>query len=471
MVDKGSRKFFRQRLEHMIEGLRSGIVTGKYAAGDFLPSESDLEGMYGLSNQSIRKGLDVLVQERLIEKIPRIGNKVTGKSETPHTVLRFGYHSTMENDADIRRLLDRFHTLYPHIQVQTVALPASGYVPFVLEQLQTGLLDVVTVNDMNVRELIVQGAADLLQPCDIDPDTYPFLMPLLPPMKPAVLQPILFSPVVICYNKDHLEECALPEPHSGWSWQELLDYAIRLAKPGVRFGFYFNLFMRNRWPIFLLQNGVVFRKDDEGRYSVDDDKLIASLEVGKRLLGMADAFPIALSASDTDAEELFREGQVSMIMTTYFGLNEMKRANVNYDIAPLPQFDSFRTMVVLIGIAVSRQSAHPEEAQLLADFISGEETQQHIRKNTLSIPANRRAAEWRGEEIGYRPSRYGMYREIVPSYRTVGDLQLSHLQMSRMQREVKLYWTGLLNAHDFCRRVEQTLTEAGKGLQAATPTT
>ncbi|MBD2865904.1 MULTISPECIES: extracellular solute-binding protein [Paenibacillus] len=469
-MDKGSRKFFRQRLEHMIEELRSGIVTGKYAAGDFLPSESDLEGMYGLSNQSVRKGLDVLVQERLIEKIPRIGNKVTEKPEKPHTVIRFGYHSTMENDAGVRGLLDRFHALYPHIQVQTVALPTSGYVPFVLEQLQAGLLDVVTVNEMNVRELITQGAADLLQPCDIHPDTYPFLMPLLPPMNPPVVQPLLFSPVIICYNKDHLEECALPEPHSGWTWPELLDYAVRLARPGVRFGFYFNMFMRNRWPIFLLQNGVVFQRDGDGRYVVDDDKLIASLEVGKQLLGMADAFPIALSASDTDAEDLFRDGQVSMIMTTYFGLNELRQANVTYDIAPLPQFDSFRTMLVLIGVAVNRQSAHREEALLLADYMSGYETQQHIRKNTMSIPANRRAAEWRGEESGYRPSRYGMYREIVPSYRTVGDLQLSYLQLSRMQRDVKLYWTGLLNAHDFCRRVEQTLTEAGQGLQPMMPT-
>lgn len=462
MSGKIGRKHFRERLEQMIGELRSDIVSGKLPPGKYLPSEKDLERIFELSNQSVRKGLDVLVQEKLIEKIPRIGNRVAAPSAGQRTVVKFGYHSTSDNDLGIVRLLELFHERYPHIQVQPVALPTSKYCAFVKEQMEADLLDVVTINDINLQEFVQFGADSLLEPIDVHPDTYPFLQPLLAETDRPLVQPLIFSPVIVCYNRDHLRERDMPEPDSGWSWEELLRYARSLAVQGQRFGFYFHLLMRNRWPIFLLQNGVAFSTDASGEYRVDDELLIDSLQIGKRLLGMADAFPIMLSASDADAEELFLAGKVSMIMTTYFALNELRQANFQFDVAPIPHTREFRTLLVMIGVAVNRRSGRQEAARLLVEFLRSFDTQLHIRRHTLSIPANRRAAEWSGEEAMYRPSRFGMYREIVPSYRTIGDLKLSYRQLSAVQKEVKLYWTGLLNERDLCRGVERALTAEAK---------
>lgn len=459
MSEKSGRKHFRQRLEQMIGELRSDIVSGNLPAGKYLPPEKELERIFELSNQSVRKGLDVLVQEKLIEKIPRIGNRVAAPSIGQRTVVKFGYHSTTENDLGIIRLLELFHTRYPHIQVQPVALPTGKYYTFVKEQMEADLLDVITINDNNFQEFVQYGADCLLEPIDVHPDTYPFLQPLLAQTEKPLVQPLIFSPVIICYNRDHLRERDMPEPVSGWNWTDLLQYARSLAVPGQRFGFYFHLFMRNRWPIFLLQNGVTFSADESGAYRIRDEELTESLQTGKQLLGMSDAFPIVLSASDADAEELFLAGKVSMIMTTYFALNELRNASFQYDVAPIPHSRDFRTLLVMIGVAVNRRSSKQEAAKLLVEFLRSYDTQLHIRRHTLSIPANRRAAEWSGEEAAYRPSRYGMYREIVPSYRTIGDLQLSYRQLSAMQKEVKLYWTGLLDEHQLCRNVERALTE------------
>jgi multiple sugar transport system substrate-binding protein len=459
MSGKIGRKHFRQRLDRMIGELRSDIVSGKLPAGAYLPSEKDLEQLYELSNQSVRKGLDVLVQEKRIEKMPRIGNRVVVPPTGQRTVVRFGYHSTSENDIGIFGLLELFHARYPHIQIQPVALPASAYYTFVKEHMEADMLDVITINDINLQELIQYGADSLLEPIDVHPDTYPFLLPLLAETERPLVQPLLFSPVVLCYNREHLRERDIPEPDSSWGWADLLRHARSLAVPGQRFGLYFHLLMRNRWPIFLLQHGVAIETDASGTYRVRDRELIESLQIGKQLLAMSDAFPIVLSASDADAEELFLKGKVSMIMTTYFALNELRHADFRFDVAPIPHSREFRTLLVMIGAAVNRHSSNPEAAKLFVDFLRSYDTQLHIRRHTLSIPANRRAAEWNGDEEMYRPSRFGMYREIVPSYRTIGDLQLSYRQLSAMQKEIKLYWTGLLDEEALCRNVERVLAE------------
>lgn len=76
MTSKPSRTTFRQRLDEMVTVLRDDIITGRRAAGDYLPSEVALAEQFQLSKNSVRKGLERLVEEKLIEKVPRVGNRI-----------------------------------------------------------------------------------------------------------------------------------------------------------------------------------------------------------------------------------------------------------------------------------------------------------------------------------------------------------------------------------------------------------
>lgn len=60
MKNKHSRKTFRLRQEDMLQQLRDEIISGKLAAGDYLPSEKMLSERFGLSNKTVRSVLDVL---------------------------------------------------------------------------------------------------------------------------------------------------------------------------------------------------------------------------------------------------------------------------------------------------------------------------------------------------------------------------------------------------------------------------
>src|SRR5690606_5397590 len=77
MKGRPTSEQFRKQLETMVNTLRSEIVRGKYKAGESLPSEKALAARFQLGNISVRKGLEQLVEESLIVKIPRVGNKVS----------------------------------------------------------------------------------------------------------------------------------------------------------------------------------------------------------------------------------------------------------------------------------------------------------------------------------------------------------------------------------------------------------
>ncbi|TNJ65196.1 extracellular solute-binding protein [Paenibacillus hemerocallicola] len=466
MAEKPSRKTFRVRLDEMVDLLREEIWSGKLGVDKYLPSEAELGKQFQLSNNSVRKGLDVLVQEGLIEKIPKVGNRVVSPTPDTNTVVRFGYHGTIAMETGIERLLEKFHKRYPHIQVQTLKVPTYNYFSFYKEYMEANLLDIFTMNDYNFGVLLEHDAVDLLEPVETDADHYPFLTEPFMAGGEQLVQPLIFTPLILCYNKEHFLENDLPEPDSGWTWDKLFRVAERLAVVNERYGFYYHMLARNRWPLFLLQSGMKFEKDERGLYKLDCDKLMEGLDVCKSLLEMENVFPSMLSASNADAEELFLQQKVSMIITSYSALNELKDADFPFDIAPLPSLRDFRTLMIVIGLAINHKSKVKEAAKLLGDFLRSYDSQLGIHRHTLSIPANKRAAEWTGEEKLSRPSRYYLYREIIPTFRLASELKLSSNELSAVYREAKLYWSGLYDRPTVCRNIERALN-APKPLIAA----
>ena len=70
-MPKPSNTFVNKRipLYYQLEGLlREKIVSGKFVAGDKLPTESELIQQYGVSRITVRQALTVLAEEGLIER-------------------------------------------------------------------------------------------------------------------------------------------------------------------------------------------------------------------------------------------------------------------------------------------------------------------------------------------------------------------------------------------------------------------
>ncbi|PYI52147.1 extracellular solute-binding protein [Paenibacillus flagellatus] len=443
MSGKPDRVTFQARMDEMLAKLRTDIVSGIRPEGTYLPSEIVLGEQFHLSKKSVRKALDVLVREGWITKVPRVGNRVTLPASPSVTTVRLGLYASVEEQRFLNGLLERFYERYPHIRVETVTLPYSNYPHSIKSVLDNGFLDAFTLNNRNYRDMVDTGSLSMLEPQPSDPDHYPFLNRLFGEERTVHAVPFQFSPVVLCYNKDVFRSCGIAEPDSGWSWERLLENAREIRSRAGIHGFYAHIESLNRFPIFLLQAGYRFRQDDGGRYRFDDPALWDTLRACRDWFHGQGFLPAFLSERDAGAEMLFRQQKVAMIMTTYYGLGMLRDVPFRYDMTPLPFAGSPKTLLLATGIAINRFSGRKEAARRLVEFLTSETSQLFVQRTTLSIPAHRSAAD-RAEEEGLPgPSRYRLYREIVPAYADYAELGIRMKALDALGRELKLFWAGL----------------------------
>lgn len=456
MSQPPSRKTFRIRLDHMIQALRGEIVTGKRQPGEFLPSERDLVRQYQLSNKLIRIGLDQLVSEGLVVKLPRVGNQVAELADDRPVHLRFGYHTTLDDEAGMAALLEAFHHAHPNIFVQPIPLTYPHYYDTVKEYMDAGMLDVVSMNVTNFLHFQANGNLDLFQPLEPDPRLYPFLDKVFVHEGQTFVRPFIFSPLILCYNRDHLQESGIAEPFRPDSWDALLRAAIKLTVENKRFGLYFYLLSMNRWPVFLLQSGVELLPD---RSNLEEmvTRILEGLNACRDVLYADNVFPVFLSESDAIAEELFLDGKISILMTTYFALNRLRGSNIRFDLAPLPHLREDTTLLLSIGLAICNKSKVKVAAQTFVDFLISEQAQRHIRQETLTIPAVRQPAEWKAPETSYRPPHFNLFMEIASTFRLVSDMRMELEQLEAVIKEARIFWAKLNDESTTRERIKQLL--------------
>lgn len=458
MSAKPKRTTFRIRLEEMVVSLRNDIGMGRYAPGDFLPSEHHLIEQFSLSKNSVRKGLERLVEQGLVEKVPRIGTRVVQTAAEATVTIRLGYFSTLLEHVNLLTLLNRFHQTYPGIVVQPVPLPSTRNVSELTDFLNAEPIDVVTVNNEMFENMLEYGpVSDQLEPLEPSDSLYPFLYRPFTDAHALYVLPLVFSPFVLVYNKAHFRETDLPEPDDGWTWDDVGNAAKRLSISRGHLGFYMHYLSINRWPLFLLQSGVRFGRSPEGRLAFDRNLLHTAAATGASLLAAQNVASAYLSERDADAEALFAQQKVSMIVTSYFSLNSLRETDLDYDIAPLPHSGEPATLMLAIGLAINKISSKKQAAKTFVDYCTGAEAQSFIRITTLSLPSHKEAAEWSGDDDLNRPSRHFVYRDLVPTYRLYADMNIRYVDLVRMCSELKLYWAGLDDMDTISRRIEETV--------------
>lgn len=72
-----------KKYELLSEELKQSIMSGYYAEGQSLPTEEELSFQYNMSRQTVRKALQILVQENLIVKRQGSGSTVRSRNSAP----------------------------------------------------------------------------------------------------------------------------------------------------------------------------------------------------------------------------------------------------------------------------------------------------------------------------------------------------------------------------------------------------
>lgn len=473
-----TRDQLTERVGAMLAALRRDIAEGRLEPGGYLPSEVELGKTYRLSKETVRKALGELAAEGVIRTIRRVGNQVTGgengravreesvsgpkagerrsgsgpaeADEADGIVLRLAHYPGMEDEAAISSLVSGFERDRPGIRVKL--LPAS----FPHDYAEHGVADVFTVSAWDALKLKERDSQlgfmdDLPDGETADPVLH---KPFLDGSGRAAAAPFICSPVMLVYNREHFEACGLKEPNDGWTWYTLLKNARTLARGLDVRGFAVHIQSVNRWPVFLLQNGFRFRRGGAQRAS-EDPALWESLRIARELLHQQIQSRPLLTENDADIERWFREGRASMIMTTYFGMNRLKAAGIRYGVAALPSLRTSDTLLLVTGLAVSRQSPNREAALELVRYLCGEQAQSLVRRHTLSLPVHPAAAAINEGLAGNRPEAETSLADLWPRCRLYDDLNLGADVLEAVREELKSYWSRLEDEAEASERLEQ----------------
>mgnify|MGYP002479922185 CR=1 FL=1 len=442
--DKPSRTTFRERLDHMVQTLRNDIITGKLPCGTFIPSISRLSKQYKLSVNSVQKGLDQLVAESLIERMPRVGIRVKDSTQHATVSISFGYYPSLIHEIDLNRLIASFHEKFPQIRVKIVPLQYVNYLEVANYYLKNEIVDVIAINHFNFNQFRHQydDLTEIFEPLDDEPGLYRYLLPQFRENDKLLVQPIVFSPVILCYNKNHFVERNVPEPPMEWKWTDFMDILKKLENH-EKLAFYFYPSTINRWPIFILQSGIDFAAEPAKKINWASDSIVDSIQTCYNLIHRQNMFSILLAENDFHVEQMFAEQKISVMMTSYFNINKLKNVSFPFDIAPLPYVRVPKTLLLTIGLALNRRSRQKEAARIFIQHLISYESQLHIRKHTYSIPALQQAAEWEGDEIGFRPPRFNIYRDISHTFGLVSDLRLQPEEMEQLIMTMNMYWVGI----------------------------
>lgn len=454
---KKTRTVSRSKADRMIATLREKIAASKWSIGDFLPSEAALSEQYGISPNTVRKGLNQLVAEGYIEKVPKIGAKVIAANKAELITLQFGYFTDlMDYEFPFEELVADFYEKHPNIRVHPVDISSRKGEGRIKAQIDR--LDVMEVASSFADTLVHDQVLEPLEPKE---GLYPFLTSCFESKGKLCAMPYVFTPTILCYNKRHFEEQNIPEPNSSWTWNDVREAGTGLADGKSRFGLYFHVTRDIRWLPFLLQSGMVFERDALGNLNLRDPRLAESMRCIRLLVNDSQLFPTFLGEDEQDEQTLFLRQKVSMVLTTYDRLFTFKDAPFAYDISPLPYLRKPRTLLNTVALAIKSSSRQKEAARLFIDYMLSYKTQLKIRLRTTRIPAFMKAAEWQEDEPQLRrPSRFHMYREIIPTFRYINELKMSSTNLGIMRNELKYYWGGLEELDTVLDRLEQQLNRS-----------
>lgn len=453
-----TKEQFQKQLEEMVASIRKAIIEGQYQPGQYLPPEKQLEKQFDLSNNSVRIALEQLVQEGWIHKIPRVGNQIA--EGRPPVTLRMDCNLVDFRNLQLEGLLAQFQKMYPWISVDARSRTSNSNIFNASHRhSSTTDADVILLDNYQLQIINELNGCEILDVVSVDPNVHPQLSRILSVNDVPYLRPLIFSPIVLGYNREHFRERGLIEPNGNWTWDDLIAHAENLSDGKGRYGFGFHMISTNRWPLFLLQSRESFQWDEQGRLiDIRGTRLMESMKLGKTLIHNRKAFPAYLSENNDDIDQMFLEGKISMILTSYMALNTWRQADIEYDISPVPFMDELRTLVIVLGAGINRESSHKNEAQLLVDFLSSTQAQEYIREHTFSIPCNGTLPLEHSNPQTDRPSRYMMYLEVMASLRPIKDLNLSSKDLAQLFRLLKAYWARMIDEDELCDRLIEQLS-------------
>lgn len=302
----------------------------------------------------------------------------TTAAKEPVTLKMEEFSSSGGNEETLAAMIDAFETAYPYI---TVELQTIGYDDY-FTQLQTKVsggntADLFELNYENFVSYASAGALydlkDTIASTGVDlSGFYKTAIEAYQYKGDQYAIPDSFSNVVLVYNKDLFDQAGIEYPTNEWTWADIAaaGTAIRALGDDI-YGFYrpitFNEFFKAA-----AQNGGSLLSADGTKFTIDTPENVNALTGMLDLVNGINIQPTQEQLGGMGDWDLFESGRLGMIATGIWCFGTFTDAcDFNWDISIEPGNTQKATHFFSNAYAVGANSAHPQEALLLAQFLAG----------------------------------------------------------------------------------------------------
>lgn len=459
---KREHEFRYMKLANM---LREQILSGYIRPGQYLLSENELTRHYGLSRSSVRKALDQLLEEGLIEKRVGQGTIVPHQLTIPKggtdTLRILAFTPSYFADYALPTIQKQFQAQFPHVEVKILNLPGPSFRDLFETSRELGFQpDLLFVPDKHGYELIQELTSSFLplEPLlsDALAAVYPKLLRSFSIQETVLAAPLTFSPVYLTYNPRMFERFGADPPHAAWTKDEFITASKRLTRDtdgdGINDTSGFSIpTALSRWPAVALRNGVHFRAEQ-----LQPETLLNTLNFLHDILFRYRVATLASrSALNSEAFHLERTG---MVLTTTLEMTHWDRTGLPFmpKIAPMPFGTGSSTMLIANALVIPDTCQDPELASQFIRVALDSETQTAFCRDSsfLSVlPSVNEALRSHDDLQALGVTGEGMDSSYF-THELVDDLELLY----EIEREMDMFWCGLESAASFAQKICSKIT-------------
>ncbi len=331
----------------------------------------------------------------------------TSKAETTATVqkevtlklgLPGGYGITSQ------KIVDSFKTKYPNVKLDIDEAPWGDFVGKITTQIAGGNApDVWFQENAVVIGYGAKGAAEDLAPyiqADIKSDDYVAALYSSKVGDKVWGIPHGINPIALAYNKKIFTDANVPFPTDAWTYQDLVDTAIKLTKDENKdgtpeiYGFLATAGITQGWFPWIKAKGGQILDPTLTKAAFDDPKTLEGVTLWSDLVNKYKVSPTeAVNKALGGDFQIFGNNKAAMFFIQYSTANSIVNKNfpdLDYDTVKIPiGFDGKRVvpMVSNCWVIFSKASQEGKDAAWLwiKNYLS-EESQDIVAESGASIP-------------------------------------------------------------------------------------
>jgi multiple sugar transport system substrate-binding protein len=298
----------------------------------------------------------------------------------------------------VRRLYDEFERSHPGIRLQVEKIPGSQdyATKLVFSHISRSMPEVPTLDASSAAVFVEHGIL-----ADVSPrlaasgevasgDYWPNVMGMFSRGPRLYAVPVDFTPVVLYYNRAHFREAGIEPEARAWSFDEFLDAAKELARPG-RYSFEFPNWIPGWIPWLWNAGGDVLTPDGARATGAFDSEASEFAVQFLADLVLRHKLAPALSEMAAAGADFFASGRASMQMSGHWELVGLQSATgiamEDIGVMPVPGLaaGSSRTVMYGAGLALAAETKAPDEAWQFIEYFTSRAVQEQYNASGIAV--------------------------------------------------------------------------------------